>query len=1289
LHAAVDQRASAPALLQNATTRIVYDLDRFRLTRGANPTDPTQWEPAYAATLFRETHASDPLPPAGLKIQIGFSYSDGFGREIQKKIQTRAGPVVAEGPSVDPRWIGSGWTIFNNKGKPVRQYEPFFSATHGYEFGVQVGVSPVLFYDPPERVIATLHPNHSYAKVGFDPWRQATYDGNDTVAPRGAQTGDPRDDPDIQGYVAAYFQALPADPAHPWQTWYQQRQAGGLGPVEQAAAAKAAAHADTPTIAHFDALGRAFLTVAHNRVVCANHPLDGTEDLFATRVELDIEGNQRAVRDAVEQAGDPLGRIVMRYAYDMLGHRILQASMEAGARWTLNDVGGKPLRAWDSRGHNFVTTYDVLRRPVAQLVRGTTADSDPRTLGADLQIDKIEYGESQPNAEELNLRTRVFRHSDSAGITTNARLDASSHPTEAYDFKGNLRCSTRRLIRDYAAIPDWSQNPALENETFATSTRHDALNRPIQSVVPHSDLARAKRNIIQPVFDETGLLQRVDVWLERAAEPAGLLDPAADAPTPVGVSNLVYDAKGQRQRIDYKNGVSTTYDYDPLTFRLVHLLTRRDATAFPGDDPEPPPPGWPGSQVQNLRYTYDPVGNIAHLQDDAQQTVYFKNQRVEPTSDYTYDALYRLLDATGREHLGLGGAPIPHSFDDAGRVGVLSADAAGRFSPNDGQAMGTYIERYVYDAVGNFVELQHRTSNPAHPGWTRSYVYGETSLIENGTAGTLLKTNNRLSQTVVGNGAATTERYASDAHGNLIRMPHLGGAYPQPNLRWDYRDQLQQTDLGGGGTAYYAYDTSGQRVRKVWEKSATLVEERIYLGGFELFRRHAGAIAANPPTLERETLHVMDDQRRIALVETRTLDAAGTDPAPGQLIRYQFGNHLGSACLELDDSAQIISYEEYAPYGSSVYQAVRSQTETPKRYRYTGMERDEESGLSYHGARYYAPWLGRWTIPDPTGIKEGVNGYAYVSANPLRLRDPSGKYGEAGHYYTVFVIALAAGFDAKTARTMANLAQAPDEIAELDAVVAGGKATLDDDHVRFNLQNNQDVSVLDLVQAHRSMGHAERIEAGLHSLTGRNTEDERAWRGRTLAAAKPGSLEHGLALHAFGDSFTHSYTPELGLTDDPGPNGWQTQFDPPVGHGGFGTRPDQIAERPNIYRRYVTSLFDILNKQAPAGAKKLDPKELDSLISAVASKTTEDEQIAVLREFAKTKLGVDLGDFRPEKHDKEQAKDLSNVPEDIKNLDINRAEEIGRHWAESRATPEMPANTGDFPVRRSTTRPRS
>ncbi len=85
-------------------------------------------------------------------------------------------------------------------------------------------------------------------------------------------------------------------------------------------------------------------------------------------------------------------------------------------------------------------------------------------------------------------------------------------------------------------------------------------------------------------------------------------------------------------------------------------------------------------------------------------------------------------------------------------------------------------------------------------------------------------------------------------------------------------------------------------------------------------------------------------------------DRLRDDGAPQLLIRYHFGNHLGSSSLEVDDAANVISYEEYLPYGSTSYQAVdKAINAAAKRYRFTGKERDEETGFSYHGARYLAP----------------------------------------------------------------------------------------------------------------------------------------------------------------------------------------------------------------------------------------------------------------------------------------------------------------------------------------------
>src|SRR5262245_66399608 len=101
------------------------------------------------------------------------------------------------------------------------------------------------------------------------------------------------------------------------------------------------------------------------------------------------------------------------------------------------------------------------------------------------------------------------------------------------------------------------------------------------------------------------------------------------------------------------------------------MLTWRDAVAFPDDCPQPPPVGWPGCQVQNLHYTFDAVGNITHIRDDAQQTIFFRNKRVEPTAEFTHDAVYRLIEATGREHLGqIGPAPCHNYYNDKPRRGL-------------------------------------------------------------------------------------------------------------------------------------------------------------------------------------------------------------------------------------------------------------------------------------------------------------------------------------------------------------------------------------------------------------------------------------------------------------------------------------------------------------------------------------------------------------------------------------------------------------------------------------------
>ncbi|MFT5646684.1 MAG: RHS repeat-associated protein [Aureispira sp.] len=104
---------------------------------------------------------------------------------------------------------------------------------------------------------------------------------------------------------------------------------------------------------------------------------------------------------------------------------------------------------------------------------------------------------------------------------------------------------------------------------------------------------------------------------------------------------------------------------------------------------------------------------------------------------------------------------------------------------------------------------------------------------------------------------------------------------------------------------------------------------------------------------------------------------------------------MGSASLETNENGQVISYEEYHPFGTSAYRTARSGTDLSlKRYRFTNKERDDETGLYYFGVRYYAAWLGRWTSSDPGDFVDGLNLYVYVRNNPVKLVDEEGYSGE-------------------------------------------------------------------------------------------------------------------------------------------------------------------------------------------------------------------------------------------------------------------------------------------------------
>ena len=381
------------------------------------------------------------------------------------------------------------------------------------------------------------------------------------------------------------------------------------------------------------------------------------------------------------------------------------------------------------------------------------------------------------------------------------------------------------------------------------------------------------------------------------------------------INEIYYNARGQRTKVKYRNGATATYSYDPNTFRVTRIRTTRASDS---------------EVLQDLNYWYDPVGNITWQTDDALDVIFYDGTMAEPTNKYTYDALYRLLKCEGREHAGSDAAA---NHDDNHRVGIAPL-------PSDAGALRRYTQLYTYDETGNMKMMKHITSGTG--SWTRTF--------------TIDSTTNKLNVNDIGSDNGSAENYTYDARGNM----NLGGMNHIGNASYNDLNQLYKVADTADNTTYYQYDHAGQRVRKyTLPGSGHVAKERKYIGGWEQYRE------INTTTLaievERETLNVMDDTARVAVIDTPTI------PPPGELqtLRYQFSNHLGTASLELDVDAYTISYEEYYPFGNTSYKASNGGELSMKRYRYVGKERDDESGFYYIGARYYCPWLARWLEPDP------------------------------------------------------------------------------------------------------------------------------------------------------------------------------------------------------------------------------------------------------------------------------------------------------------------------------------
>ncbi len=974
--------------------------------------DPMAWQlkqqPVSSISITRQEHVQTLLAAGKTQddtlMPVGITYSDGLGRQLQAKAKTTPGPDalrIVDGIAVNPgsgdntaeRWLVSGYTIYNNKGLPAEQYLPYFSATPEYENQravIAAGLVPppaITFYDALSRAVRSVTPKGFFSKAIYTPWENVTYDLNDTMP----------ESPYYLAFMAAYPQqptpvqqaeynalqsALPcyntplrvlldnlgnpirsiacnlgaiasnaipeevASPQTPLQAWQALQAAGYLSPTP-----------DTETAAWVTDVFQPYQPGFHAAFL-EQFPDNGAklEDYLAqscmtTLAVYNIQGQQVLSADArlfLKMVREEKVYYNFRYTYNIAGTPICTESADAGNAYALVNIFGNPAWGSNSRAFNTTTSYDCLQRMTNVVVTGGDGTAPLNNITS-----VTVYGEAMENASSFNMNGKVWKQYDESGLTEIQRCSLAGLPLE----------SALYLRPDYKADANWTNaacSAVLVETPLNKQLSYDAQGNLVTEIQPDGSrmdyafdingrLSNVTQTVINSVTSQT-IQQQVIEW-------------------------LAYDALGQRTRVKYGNGVITAFTYDALTNKLLHLYTVRPVPEKAGTT----------AVLQDLYYSYDPMGHKTAVADQNAEPVFSNNAEVERTNTFSYDPLYRLCTANGYTLPGLNMPDSPTPFRT-------------RSSPGDLQSMETYTEKYEYDFGDNILVRQHRA---ASGNWTQSFqVSSNSNQLETSFTGS------------VSNASKNLAKYTYDASGNMLRFRPGGTG----TLAWNYLNRIASTtsiersfvnpqtneNVNLDDAEYYQYNMAGNRVRKVTQRvvnAGALVEytEKIYLGSYQRTRTWslpAGSQIIAPVIQAEKNTYLVYDGNGPALITNLwiTVPAGQQKIAAGDMqYRYQLTDPLNSVTFEVNQQAEILTYEVYYPFGGTAFllAAVQLDADT-KELKFCGKEKDAVSGLYYYGERYYADWICRWVSPDPAGAVDGMNLYEYAGNNPVNYNDPSG-----------------------------------------------------------------------------------------------------------------------------------------------------------------------------------------------------------------------------------------------------------------------------------------------------------
>lgn len=844
------------------------------------------------------------------------------------------------------------------------------------------------------------------------------------------------------------------------------------------------------------------------------------------------------------------------------------------------------------------------------------ATGDPSDVGPDYTYTAAGRLQSRVWARGGNAAA-IYSYDTAGDLRLVDHLDGTPDVEFAYDRRGRLKRATETTPGNAAAtrVTTLSYNDA--NQPTGESVTVGGAGQPGVSVAYDEWLRRQQ-------FDVTGAGQAVTTGY--GYDTASRLETVT-----MGGASATYSYLANSplvEKTEFQHGatarMTTTRQFDRLN-RLTAIGSARPAGSGSGTPPLP---------------------SFAYLYNSA-------NQRTRSTlADgsywvYNYDALGQVR--SGKRYWSDGtpvaGQQFEYGFDDIGnRTDTKSGgDALGaglRWADYTPNRLNQYEQRTVpdaFDVIGAAHATASVTVNGAAAYRRGEYFRGEVT-VDNATPHAAYASV-AVSATLGGNTDTlnkheyvppATELFTHDDDGNLTG----DGRW---DYTWDGENRLIQMETHaaatGAGVPYrrleFGYDWRGRRVsKKAWTTQGGLptTDLRFVHDGWNLAAELDGA-----NSVVRSYAWGLDlSGSRQGAGGVGGLLAVNVPGSGPQFAAYD-GNGNVAGLLQASDGAVTASYE-YGAFGELIRSSGPLAEANPVRFSTKYL--DAETGLSYYGYRYYDSSTGRWLNRDPLGEAGGVNLYGFVGNGPLNAVDALGLYQEGGHYYTTFIAAVIAG-KRDSAQSLAFYSQLPDELKSQTAWYVDG-----DWYNPFSWDSNAGKAAGNLLSPWTVEPEFDALQRFLHSLDGGLAKPRRDCLRKLVQDMTLQPWEHGLLLHAFGDSYAHSYVdskPYLPITSVYGPvrpisnphYGQELLYSAPLGHGAEGSKPDYVSLRPALYGQYLTDLTTTLNGGLLNSSQTAQLQSVLNQVNDFPKATIGDLEIVRFRGIA-LQFGYPRGGYRPE-----------------------------------------------------------